>query len=105
MCVCGSPLLIVGLAGSETSHSWPSPAHDADRQVLRHEHLDVVARLEAAVERRVVAQRLLAQVEPELPPGALTSMIEIFLCGVAHGRKSPGPVGAVMPLPSGYEET
>ena len=39
------------------------------------------------------------------PPGALTSMIEIFLCGAEHGRKSPGPVGAVMPLPSGYEET
>jgi hypothetical protein len=35
------------------------------------------------------------------PPGALTSMIEIFLCGVVQARKSPGPVGAVMPLPSG----
>ncbi len=28
MWVCGSPLLIVGLPGSEMSHSWPSPAHE-----------------------------------------------------------------------------
>ena len=36
------------------------------------------------------------------PPGALTSMIEIFLCGGAHARKSPGARRpSVMPLPSG----
>ena len=105
MWVCGSPLLIVGFAGFETSHSWPSPAHEPTARFFCSKiwmswqawkpRLNVVSSL-SDFSRRSNANS---------PPGALTSMIEIFLCGAAHGRKSPGPVGAVTPVPSGYEDT
>ena len=89
MWVCGSPLLIVGFAGSEMSHSWPSPAHAPTARSWAMNtwtswqawkpRLDVVSSL-SDFSRRMNAN---------WPPGALTSMIESFLCGVAHGRKSP----------------
>ena len=97
MCVCGSPLPIVGFAGSETSHSWPSPAHEPTASFLA---MNTCTSWHAWKPRLNVVSSLSGfsrSLNANWPPGALTSMIEIFLCGVAQGRKSPGPVGAVMP--------
>ena len=91
MWVCGSPLLIVGLPGSEMSHSWPSPAQAPTASFLA---MNTWTSWQAWKPRLGVVSSLRnfsRRVDRNSPPGALTSMIESFLCGARHGRNAPGP--------------
>jgi hypothetical protein len=81
---------VVGFHGSETSHSWPSPAQDDASAMsfspriwmswhawkLSKPFCDVVSSASGCSFRR----------NSKSPPGAETSMIEIFLCGLRHAR-------------------
>ena len=106
MWVCCPSTLAVGLHGSEMSHSCASPAHDASAVFVARKNC---TSWHAWKPRFGVVSSLSGcslSCDLNLPPGAETLMIEIFLCGTAHALKSPGPVvpGGVR-FDSGYDAT